>query len=261
MSFSQLTIDHHDQTATVTLNRPDKLNSLSSELLGELFEAFDGLDRDAGVRAVVLTGSGDRAFAAGADVEEMSGMSVAEAHEYSVLGHRLGHRVEGCHFPVLAAVHGFALGGGCELALSADFIVAAENAVFGMPETTLGLMPGFGGTFRLAERVGVARARQLIYTGKKLKAREALECGLVNEMTAKGEAYSRAREIAQQIAENAPLAVAAAKRAIAVGATSDPHTAAAFEARAFASLFDSDDAKTGIAGFVAKERSVGYKGR
>jgi enoyl-CoA hydratase len=166
MSFSQLTIDHHDQTATVTLNRPDKLNSLSSELLGELFEAFDGLDRDAGVRAVVLTGSGDRAFAAGADVEEMSGMSVAEAHEYSVLGHRLGHRVEGCHFPVLAAVHGFALGGGCELALSADFIVAAENAVFGMPETTLGLMPGFGGTFRLAERVGVARARQLIYTGK-----------------------------------------------------------------------------------------------
>jgi enoyl-CoA hydratase len=261
MAFAQLTLERHDQTATVTLNRPEKLNSLSRGLLRELLCAFEELDDDPEVRAVVLTGSGDRAFAAGADVEEMSQMSVAEAHAYSTLGHRVAERVEAARFPVLAAVQGFALGGGLELALSADFIVAAENSVFGLPEVTLGLMPGFGATFRLADRVGAARARQLTYTGRRLKAREALECGLINELTAKGEALSRARELCRQIADNAPLGVAATKHAIQVGRASDPRTAARFEARSFASLFDSSDAKNGMAAFLAKQRSVKYEGR
>lgn len=261
MAFALLTLAHQPPIATVTLNRPDKLNSLSSDLLRELLEVFEGLDADAAVRAVVLTGSGDRAFAAGADVEEMSSMTVAQAHSYSALGHQLAHRVEACRFPVLAAVQGFALGGGLELALCADFIVAAENAVFGMPEVTLGLMPGFGGTFRLAERVGVARARQLIYTGRKLKAPEALEFGLVNEVVAKGHAPARAEQLARQIAENAPLAVAAAKRAIQVERTFDSHSAGEFEAQAFAALFDSHDTKTGIAAFLAKDRSLKFKGQ
>jgi enoyl-CoA hydratase len=261
MLLQHLTLEHHDTSATLTINRPEKLNSLSSEVLRELHQAFSQLDAEGQTRAVVLTGSGDRAFAAGADVEEMSGMSVAEARDYSGLGHRLAHCMEGSRFPIIAAVSGFALGGGCELALCADFILAADNAVFGMPEVTLGLMPGFGGTLRLASRIGVARARQLIYQGRKLKAKEALQLGLANEVVAKEELLPRAKEVAAQIAGNAPLAVQAAKRAILLGQNLESHSASEFEADAFAKLFSSEDAQEGVRAFLAKERSVQFKGR
>ena len=263
MQFRSLTLERHDATATVTLERPDKLNSLSRELLRELTQVFSSLDADlsSDVHAVVLTGSGDRAFAAGADVEQMSGMTVDEAREYSTLGHELGHTMEDCRLPIIAAVRGFALGGGCELALCADFIIASENAVFGMPEVKLGLMPGFGGTFRLADRVGVAKARQLIYQGTKLKAREALALGLVNEVVPKDQLSTRAQEIADDIASSAPLGVQAAKHAILVGRRSDPRTASRHETQAFAGLFDSDDAQAGLAAVLAKRTNTRFKGR
>jgi enoyl-CoA hydratase len=253
-----LLIENDGVVATLTLNRPDKLNALNETLLGELAAAFGALS-DEPPRAVVVTGAG-KAFCAGVDIGEMSGMSTALAKRRADAGHALGVLIEALSCPVIGAVNGFALGGGCELALACDFIYAADSAKFGQPEVNLGVIPGFGGTQRLARRIGIGRARELVYTGEIITAEKALAIGLVNAVVPKDELLVRVRTVADQIAGKGPLAVAQAKRAMLRGADVDLPVANELEAQAFAMLFGSDDQKEGMKAFVEK-RKPEFRGR
>jgi enoyl-CoA hydratase len=255
---SHLQIEQDGAVATLTLNRPDKLNALSAALIRELTEAFHGLSSRP-PRVVIVTGAG-KAFCAGADIEEMRGMSTIEAKRYSAAGHALGAFIEEQPYPVIAAVNGFALGGGCELALACDFIYASDAAKFGQPEVNLGVIPGFGGTQRLARRVGIGRARELIYTGELIGADKALAMGLANAVLPRDELLPRVRALATDIAGKAPLAVAQAKRAMLRGALGDMTAANELEAQAFAMLFGSADQKEGMKAFIEK-RKPEYTGR
>ncbi|HEX9620625.1 MAG TPA: enoyl-CoA hydratase-related protein [Polyangiaceae bacterium] len=254
VDYATLRIERAGPCATLYVHRPDKLNALNPQVLSELAQAVAelGAANDPKLRALVLAGSGDRAFVAGADIDAMQSMSVAEAHAFSSAGQRVAQSLEAAPFAVIAAVEGFALGGGCELALCADFIIAGKGAKFGQPEVKLGLIPGFGGTARLQRRIGVARARQLIFTGTLFGAEAALSMGLANEVVEAGAALSRARAIAEEIAARAPLAVAAAKRVLRGAADADLDAACALESATFASLFATRDAREGLEAFVAK---------
>jgi enoyl-CoA hydratase len=257
-SAQYLLIEETGGTATLTLNRPDKLNALSAGLIAELAEAFRGFAAKP-PRAVIVTGAG-KAFCAGADIEEMRGMSTIEAKRYAAQGHALGAFIEELPFPVIAAVNGFALGGGCEFAMACDFIYASEVAKFGQPEVNLGVIPGFGGTQRLARRVGIAMARELIYTGEIFGADRALSIGLVNAVVAKDELLPRVQKLAVDIAGKAPLAIEQAKRAMLRGAEPDLTAANELEAQAFAMLFGTSDQKEGMKAFVEK-RKPEYTGK
>jgi enoyl-CoA hydratase len=258
MTNEALLIQNDGVVATFTLNRPDKLNALNETLLVELSAAFAGLATQP-PRAVIVTGAG-KAFCAGVDIGEMSGMSTVEAKRRADGGHALGALIESLSCPVIAAVNGFALGGGCELALACDFIYAADTAKFGQPEVNLGVIPGFGGTQRLARRVGIGRARELVYTGEIITAEKALSIGLVNAVVPKDELMTRVRAVADQIAGKGPLAVAQAKRAVLRGADIDLPAANELEAQAFAMLFGSEDQKEGMKAFVEK-RKPEFRGR
>jgi len=258
--MSLVLVDRDDHVVTLTLNRPDKLNALSEELLRELFARVDELERDASVRCAILTGAGEKAFAAGADIGGFSELMPAQAKHFADLGHALGQAIEAAHYPVLAAVNGFALGGGCELALCCDFIYASDKARFGQPEVNLGVIPGFGGTQRLPRRVGLARAREMCMTGDPIGAEEALRIGLVNAVVPHAELLPRVREVARKIASKAPLAIAAAKRVLARGADVPLSTANELEATAFSALFGSADQREGTRAFLEK-RSAKFEGR
>jgi enoyl-CoA hydratase len=258
MTNASLLIENDGAVATLTLNRPDKLNALNEALLGELGAAFASIAK-APPRAVIVTGAG-KAFSAGVDIGEMSGMSTALAKRRADTGHALGALMESLACPVIAAVNGFALGGGCELALACDFIYAADTAKFGQPEVNLGVIPGFGGTQRLARRVGIGRARELVYTGEIIAADKALAIGLVNAVVPKDELLGRVRAVADQIAAKGPLAVAQAKRAMLRGVDADLAAGNELEAQAFAMLFGSDDQKEGMKAFVEK-RKPEFSGR
>ena len=261
-SLQTLLVDREPDVATVILNRPDKLNALSVELLSELLALLTDLNSDQAAcpRALVITGAGERAFASGADLEQLVDMNTREALRFSELGTRTFESMERCSFPIIAAVRGFALGGGFELALAADFVIAADNAVFGLPEVKLGLIPGFGGTQRLAHRVGAARARQLVFTGDFVKALEAKALGIANEVVPKGEVLERAQAIARRIAKNGPLAVSSAKRVINSGVHPNLGSACDLESQAFARLFGSEDARHGIRQFLGKLGPPEFKG-
>jgi enoyl-CoA hydratase len=246
--------------ATITLNRPDKLNALNEALLTDVFRALTELDRDASVRAAVLTGAGDKAFAAGADIEAMSHLSTTEAKAFAELGHAVGARIEEAHFPVIGAVNGFALGGGCELALICDFLYASEKAKFGQPEVSVGVVPGFGGTARLARRVGIGRAREMCFTGDMIGADEALRIGLVNAVVPHAELLGRAVAAAKKIASRAPLAVAQCKRVLLRGEGLPLAAACELEAQAFAVLFGTADQREGMKAFLEK-RPAKFEGR
>jgi enoyl-CoA hydratase len=239
--------------ATVTIDRQDKLNALSPEVLGELRAAVEGLAAlPAGeVRCAVLTGAG-KAFVAGADIAAMVSMSPPEAEAFARAGHRVGEVIEAAPFPVLAAVNGFALGGGCELALACDFAYASDKAKFGQPEVKLGVIPGFGGTQRLLRRVGVAMARELVYSGAMIDAQEALRIGLVNRVVPHAELLDAALATARTIATMGPLAVAAAKRVLLAGEMLPLREANALEALAFAQGFATADQKEGMRAFLDK---------
>lgn len=256
-----LLVDRDDHVVTLTLNRPDKLNAINEELLGALGRELLDLSRhDAKVRCAILTGVGDKAFAAGADIAAMSDMSVVQAKHFAEIGHRVALSIELCAFPVIAAVNGFALGGGCELALACDFIYASDKAKLGQPEVNLGVIPGFGGTQRLARRVGEARARELCMTGDMVTAVEAHRIGLVNAVVPHDELMARVRDLAKKIASKGPLAVAAAKRAILRGADVPLATANELEATAFASLFATHDQREGMHAFIER-RPAKFEGR
>jgi enoyl-CoA hydratase len=242
--------------ATITLNRPDKLNALNAQLLEELGSALAELDRDYGVRAAILTGSGEKAFAAGADIAAMAQMSAAEAHRFSALGHGVAQRMEQAHFPIVGAVNGFALGGGCEIALACDFLYASDKAKFGQPEVNLAVIPGFGGTQRLARRVGIGRARELCLTGDMIGAEEALRIGLVNAVVPHAELLTKVGEVAAKIATKGPLAIAQCKRVLLRGEDVPLATANELESQAFASLFGSADQREGMAAFLEKRKAT-----
>ncbi|WP_437485704.1 enoyl-CoA hydratase-related protein [Sorangium sp. So ce1014] len=251
-------VERAGHVATVTIQRPDKLNALNPAVLGELTAAFRDLLAPAEgneVRAAVLTGAG-KAFVAGADIAEMAAMNSIAAKRFADAGHRLGDLIETAPFPVIAAVNGFALGGGCELALACDFIYAAEGAKLGQPEVNLGVIPGFGGTQRLLRRVGPGRARELIYSGDMITAEQALSIGLVNAVFPATELLARARDTALKIASRGPLAVAAAKRVLLRGESLDLAAANELEAQAFAALFGSDDQQLGMKAFLAKSQAA-----
>lgn len=245
-----LAIDQH--IATVTINNPDRLNALDEQHLNDLLMTFRSIARNGSVRAVVLTGAGDRAFVAGADIKRMSTKSADEALEFGRLGHAVAAEIERLPQPVIVAINGFALGGGCELSLAADIRVCSTNAVFAQPEVGLGIPPGWGGTQRLPRLVGKGMAAELIYTGRRVKADEALRIGLVNSVHEPDMLMDFARELARSIAANSPAAVRLSKRLIAESCEGHPSAGLAEEAKAFASVFGSHDQREGMSAFLEK---------
>jgi enoyl-CoA hydratase len=260
MAFQNLIDDGAAPIRTITVNRPKVMNALDARTLEELGEAFRDIEGSPAVRVVIVTGAGDKAFVAGADIAAMAPMDEREAHRFSGLGHRVADVMEGLHAPVIAAVNGFALGGGLELALCCDFIVAASTAKLGQPEVNVGVIPGFGGTQRLARRIGIARARELLYTGALLGAEQAREWGLVNAVTAPDALHAHVRTLAETIAGRAPLAVAYAKRALRAGEDLPLPRALAYEQELFAASFGTEDQKEGMQAFLEK-RAPRWKGR
>ncbi|MBW2271884.1 MAG: enoyl-CoA hydratase/isomerase family protein [Deltaproteobacteria bacterium] len=245
--------------ALVTLASPDTLNSLSTAMLQALAAALGEVAGDESLRALVLTGEG-RAFAAGADIEEMSAMTAIEGEAFSRLGHETFGALEALAIPTLAAVNGFALGGGCELALACDWIYASTKARFGQPEVKLGLIPGFGGTSRLVRRVGIGWAKELILAAENLKADEAMRIGLVNRVFEPDELLDSAMMAGQAIAERGPLAVRIAKRVLQEGQDADLRLANTLEQNAFGLVFASEDSKEGTKAFLEK-RDPEFNGR
>lgn len=252
-------VEHEGSVSVVTIDRPDKLNALDARVLGELFDTASALRSRTETRAMIVTGSGAKAFVAGADIAAMLEMSAAEGADMARAGHRAFDAIEALPYPVIAAVNGFALGGGCELALACDFIYASENAKFGLPEVKLGIIPGFGGTQRLPRRVGAARAAELVFTGGMIDAAEALRLGLVNKVVTADELLEAARSVARTIATNGPLAVAEAKRVMREGAGRPLGEANAREIEGFGRCFGTHDQREGMSAFLAR-RAASFKG-
>jgi enoyl-CoA hydratase len=259
-SFANLHLAREHAVATLTIDRPKQLNALDAATLREIARAVREVRRDTDARALVVTGAGEKAFSAGADIAAMAAMSGADGHAYSRLGHDVLARLEALAIPVVAAVNGVALGGGLELALACDLIVASERARFGQPEINLGLIPGFGGTQRLVRRIGQTRARELIYLGHMITAEEALRVGLVNRVVPPERVAEEAARLAADLAAKPPLALAQAKRATAVAADADLETGCRYEVEAFGVTFASEDRVEGLKAFMDK-RIPAWKGR
>lgn len=247
--------------ATITINRPKALNALSTAVLTDLNAALDEVAADQDVYALIITGAGEKSFVAGADIAEMKDKSVEEAAEYGKFGNAVFRKIETFRCPVIAAVNGFALGGGCELAMSCDIRVASENAVFGQPEVGLGITPGFGGTQRLARLVGAGIAKEMIYTARNIKAQRAAEIGLVNKVVATEELSATVMKMAQGIAKNAPIAVAYAKKAINNGLQTDIDAGIAIEVEEFSKCFASEDQTYGMTCFLEKVKEKEFSNK
>ena len=240
--------------AVATINRPKALNALNSEVLTDLDELVSAVKADADIRALVITGSGEKAFVAGADIGEMSTLTKEGGEAFGKHGNDVFRRIETLPIPTIAAINGFALGGGCELSMSCDIRICADTAVFGQPETGLGITPGFGGTQRLARLVGPGMAKQMVYTARNIKADEALRIGLVNAVYPLAELYTAAEKLASQIAANAPIAVRAAKKAINEGLDLPMDEAVVVEEKAFGSCFETADQQEGMGAFLEKRK-------
>jgi enoyl-CoA hydratase len=253
-------VERRGGVAVVTLDRPEALNALNGALLTELRDRLRELAEDAEVRAVVLTGAGERAFAAGADIKEMEQMTVEEARAWAALGHECGRLLETMPKPTIAAVNGFALGGGCELALACDIRYASAAAKLGQPEVSIGIVPGWGGTQRLARAVGTGRAKELVYSGRAVDAEEALRIGLVEAVFPPGDLLGKALELAEALAAKSPLVLAVAKELVNRSARGDLDAGLDAEAESFARLFGSQDQKEGMRAFVEK-REPRFAGR
>jgi len=252
MSDDVVTLERADGVATLTINRPDKLNALNRAVLGALRGRLEELGADASVRCCVLTGAGDKAFVAGADIAEMQALGVDEARAFAKEGHETFAMLEALRVPVIAAVNGFALGGGCELALACDFIHASSKARFGQPEVKLGVIPGFGGTQRLARRVGLGLARELVYSGAMIDAEEARRVGLVNGVHEPDQLGASVAKLASKIAGQGPFAVAKAKEVLRDGEGLRLPDANALEIEGFAACFGTADQTEGMTAFLEK---------
>ena len=260
-----VTYETKDRVGIITINREKALNALNSQVLDELNEAFDGVDQNE-IRCLILTGAGEKSFVAGADIGEMSSLSKSEGEAFGKKGNDLFRKIETFPIPVIAAVNGFALGGGCEISMSCDIRICAENAVFGQPEVGLGITPGFGGTQRLARLVSPGMAKQLIYTARNIKADEAYRIGLVNQVvkaetneagevtvSAKDALMAAALKMASGIAANAPIAVRNCKKAINDGLQVDMDKAIVIEEKLFGDCFETEDQKAGMGNFLKKK--------
>lgn len=245
--------ERFDRVIRVTIDRPEARNAVNSELLAELIDAMRDLAADPEVRAVVLTGAGDRAFIAGADVKEMSQKTPREGREFATRGHRLTRLIEEMGKPVIAAINGAALGGGCELAIACDVRIASDQAVLGQPEVKLGILPGWGATVRLPRIVGEGFAREMIFTGRVLSAEEALRVGLVNAVVPHDRLSDEALKLATNMAAGGPIAVAFAKRSMNRARTLDLESALEFETNLFALCFSTEDQREGMGAFIEKK--------
>jgi enoyl-CoA hydratase len=246
--------------ATITMNRPEALNAFNPEQMRDVIAAFDNLRDDERVRVAILTGAGERSFAAGADIKKMATMSSEEGFAFGRLGHELANAIERFPRPVIAAVNGYALGGGCEVALASDIRLASDNAVFAQPEVTLGIPPGWGGSQRLTRLIGPGLAAELIFTGRKVSAAEALRIGLVNAVHPLAGLLPAARTLADAIAKNSPRAVAQSKRLIRLALNGDIDAGLRAEADAFGEAFETEDQREGMGAFVEK-RAAAFTGR
>lgn len=252
MEYNNVIFEKDGNLAIVKINRPKALNALNSETLKELELVINEIASDKDIYAVVLTGAGEKAFVAGADIAEMKDLSAMEGKAFGALGNRVFRNLEKLNKPVIAAVNGFALGGGCELAMACDIRIASAKAKFAQPEAGLGITPGFGGTQRLARLVGEGRAKELIYTCDMIKADEAYRIGLVNKVVEPEVLLEEAKAMAGRIMKNAPIAVAQCKDAINRGMQMDIDDALAFEAEAFGLCFATEDQKEGMTAFLEK---------
>lgn len=260
MQLQNLLYAVQDGVGVVTVNRPKALNALDSRTIEELSQVVEAARNDASLRALVVTGAGDKAFVAGADIAQMAGFSALEARRFADLGHRTLAALEALDVPTIAAVNGFALGGGCELALACDLAYASEKARFGQPEVNLGLIPGFGGTQRLARRVGTMRAMELVLTGDMVDASRAREMGLVLEVLPADKLMEHVLGVARKIAGKGAACVAQGKRAVLAASDADLATGNQLERQAFAVLFATEDAREGMKAFLEK-RPARFQGR
>ena len=243
--------------AVMTINRPEALNALNSAVLDDLDATLNQVDVNT-VRCLILTGAGEKSFVAGADIGEMSSLTKAEGESFGKKGNDIFRKLETFPVPVIAAVNGFALGGGCEIAMSCDFRICSDNAMFGQPEVGLGITPGFGGTQRLARLVSPGMAKQLIYTARNIKADEALRIGLVNQVVPQAELMATVEKIANGIAANAPIAVRACKKAVNDGLQVDMDQAIVIEEKLFGSCFETHDQKEGMGAFLEKRKEKNF---
>lgn len=251
MAFVEL--EHKGDIAVLTINRPEALNALNDEVISQLDEVLDSVD-PAAVRCLILTGAGQKAFVAGADIAQMSELTKAEGEAFGKHGNDVFRKLETLPIPTIAAVNGFALGGGCELSMSCDIRLCSDTAVFGQPETGLGITPGFGGTQRMARLIGPGKAKELIYTARNIKAPEALSVGLVQAVYPPDQLMAEAEKMASRIAGNAPIAVRACKKAVNDGLQVDMDAAIVVEETLFGSCFETKDQKNAMSAFVEKRK-------
>lgn len=260
MEYKNVSLSVENETGVLMINRPKALNALNGETLRELQRAMEEAKGYPEMRVLMLTGAGEKAFVAGADIQEMANMNSLEALDFSRLGHLTLKMIQDFDRPVIAAVNGYALGGGTEIALACDIIYASENAVFGLPEVSLGIFPGFGGTQRLPRLIGKARAKELIFTGKRITAQEAYGMGIVNRVFPQASLMEETKKVAGQIAANGPVGLRLAKMAIDGGFDMGLSEACSVEAYAFGLTFSTADQKEGMKAFLEK-RKPAYQGR
>lgn len=252
--------EQNQQIAVITISREKALNALNTDVLSELEQTLDAVNLDE-VRCLIITGAGEKSFVAGADIAQMKDLDKKAAEEFGMKGNLVFRKIETFPIPVIAAINGFALGGGCELAMSCDIRIAAENAVFAQPETGLGITPGFGGTQRLARIINVGKAKELIYTCNKIKAQEALTLGLVNAVYPQEQLMEEATKLANKIARNAPIAVRESKKAINEGLQVDMDSAIKIEAKCFGDCFETQDQKNAMTAFVEKSKPAPFENK
>jgi enoyl-CoA hydratase len=260
MGYENIVYDIDGNIATITFNRPKALNALNGVLLKELSAALDAVQANEDIRVLVLTGSGDKSFVAGADISELATFNALQGKCFAQTGHGIIAKLQQLPIAVVAAVNGFALGGGSEIALACDFIYASDNAKFGLPEITLGLIPGFGGTQRLPRLIGANQAKELIFTGRMISAEEAMRFGIVNRVVPPDELMDAVLKTAKEIAAKGRVSLRAAKQAVNRGLDVDLATGCALEIDAFALCMASPDAREGTSAFLEKRRAV-FKGR
>ncbi|MFA7076829.1 MAG: enoyl-CoA hydratase-related protein [Syntrophomonas sp.] len=256
MAYENIILEKEDYLAILYINRPKALNALNKDTLTEIRSAIEDVSADEAIRVMIITGSGDKAFVAGADIAYMQPLSGVEAREFSDYGEKTMRMLEIMEKPVIAAIKGFALGGGCELAMACDIRLAADNALFAQPEVGLGVIPGFGGTQRLPRLIGEGRAKELTYTADNIKADEAYRLGLVNHVYPADQLMEEARKMAAKIAKKAPLAVGYAKYAIGKGMQADLDTAMGIESDMFGMCSSTFDQKEGMGAFLEKRKPV-----
>lgn len=260
MSYQYLILEKEEGIGILYINRPEAMNALKEDLLKELGQSMDDIERDEEIQVLIITGAGEKSFAAGADIKEMQPLNAVEGRACGELGQSVFRKVELMKKPVIAAVNGFALGGGCELAMACDIRLASDKARFGQPEVGLGITPGYGGSQRLPRLIGEGRAKELIYTADIISAEEAYRIGLVNHVYPAAELMEEAKKLARKIAAKAPLAVRFSKLAINKGMQVDIDTGMAIEADMFGLCFSTEDQKKGMEAFLKKEKAA-FNGR